>query len=133
LLFVLGLAIGVGTAIGALFLLAACALYNGLVGGRGSPESVPELLPGKAMGIILGTSLVHAAAIFVIGRPAGIGRLLSLPVSLLVMAGLNSALLPTTFARGLLVALCYLLLALAVVLVLTIPFGGLSLVDSLLR
>ncbi len=44
-----------------------------------------------------------------------------------------SALLPTTFARGLLVALCYLLVGLVVVVVLAVIFGGLFLVGPVLR
>ena len=124
LLFVKVFAIALGTVIGAGFLCAACALYNKLAGGKGSPSSVPELLLGKAMRITFVTTLFDVVAGFVIGLligassaaagpgergPAVVAQLLSLPVSLLVMAGMNCALLPTTFTRGLLVALCYLL------------------------
>jgi hypothetical protein len=116
--------IAFGTMLGAVFLRAACALYNKLAGGKGSPSSVPEPLLGKAMGITFVTILVHAVAGF---------ELLSLPVSLLVLAGMNSALLPTTFARGVLVALCYLLVGFFVVVVLAFLFGGVFLVVSLLR
>ncbi len=66
-----------GTVIGAVLLLAACAFYNKLAGGTGSPRSVPEPRLGKALGITFVTALVHAAAGF---------ELLSLPLSLLVMA-----------------------------------------------
>jgi hypothetical protein len=117
-------AVALGTVIGAAFLRAACAFYNKLAGGKGSPSSVPEPLLGKAMGITFVTALVNAVAGF---------ELLSLPVSLLVMAGMNSALLPTTFGRGLLVALCYLLVGLFVVVVLAVLFGGFFLVASLRR
>ena len=117
-------ALALGTVIGAVFLRAACAIYNKLAGGKGSPSSVPKPLFGKAMGITFVTALVNLVAGF---------ELLSLPVSLLVMAGMNSALLPTTFARGFLVALCYLLVGLFVVVVLAVIFGGLFLVGSLLR
>jgi hypothetical protein len=141
-------AIALGTLIGAVFLRAACAFYNKLAGGKGSPSSVPEPLLGKAMGITFVSTLVNAAVGFVIGSAVGAGstaygasergavitaQLLSLPVSLLVMAGMNAAMLPTTFARGLLVALCYLLVVLFVVVVLAVIFGGLFLVYSLLR
>jgi hypothetical protein len=142
------LAIALGTVIGAVCLRAACALYNKLAGDEGSPSSVPIPLLGKAMGITFVTTLVTAVARLVIGFLVGAGsagagaserdlaviaQLLSLPVSLLVMAGMTSALLPTTFARGFLVALCYLLVALFVVVVLAVIFGGLFLVVSPLR
>jgi hypothetical protein len=45
----------------------------------------------------------------------------------------TALLLPTTLARGLLVALCYLLVVSFVVVVLAIILGGLFLVASLLR
>jgi hypothetical protein len=141
-------AVALGTLIGAVFLRAACALYNRLVGGRKSPSSVPEPLLGKAMGITFVTTLVNVVLAFGIGLMVGVGgtatgasqrgmealaQLISLPFSLLVMAGMNAALLPTTFARGLLVALCYLLVVFFVFVVLALIFGGLFLVFSLLR
>jgi hypothetical protein len=147
-LFAKVFAIALGTVIGAWILRAACALYNKLAGGKGSPSSVPELLFGKAMGITFVTILVDAVAGSVIGllvgasgaaagsgerSPAVIARLLSLPVSLLVMAAMNYALLPTTFVRGILIALCYLLVVFFVVVVLGVILGGLFLVVSLQR
>jgi hypothetical protein len=119
-----GFAIALGTVLGAVLLRAACALYNKLAGGKGSPSSVPEPLLDKALGITFVTALVQAVA----GS-----ELLALPVSFLVLAAMSSALLPTTFGRGLLVALCYLLVGLFVVVVLAFLFGGLFLVVSLLR
>lgn len=116
LLCVRAFAIAFGTAIGALFLRGGCALYNELAGGKGSPSGVPEPPLGKAMGITFVTTLVHAVLGF---------ELLAAPISLLVMAGMCSALLPTTFIRGLLVALCYLLVGLFAVVVLAVIFGGL--------
>jgi hypothetical protein len=98
------------------------------------------------MGIALVTTFVNAVAGFVIGFLVGAGgtvagvsergtvitsNLLSLPLSLLVMAGMNAALLPTTFGRGFLVALCYLLVALFVVAVLAVIFGGIYLLYTL--
>jgi hypothetical protein len=150
-LVVMVVAIPPGTVIGGLFLRAACGFYNKQASGKGSPDSVPEPLLGKAMGIAFVTTLVNAVAGLVIGLLLGAGgaaagasergttlmsQLLSLPVSLLVMAGLNSALLPTTFARGLLVALCYLLMVFfvgLVGLVLAVICGGLLFAASLLR
>jgi hypothetical protein len=148
LLFIKVFAIALGTVIGAGFLCVACALYNKLAGGQGSPSSVPELLLGKAMRIAFVTTLFDVVAGFVIGLlvgassaatgsgvrgPAVVAQLLSLPVSLLVMAGMNCALLPTTFTRGLLVALCCLLVVLLAVVVLAVLLGGLFLVVSLQR
>src|SRR5262249_51103599 len=78
-------AVAFGTVTGARALRAACALYNKLPGGEGSPGSVPELPFGKAMGITFLTSLVNAVVGF---------RLLSGLIGLLVMAALISALLP---------------------------------------
>jgi hypothetical protein len=144
------LAFGVvlGTLIGGVILRAACALYNKLAGGKRSPTSVPEPLLGKAMGITFVTTLVNAIAGVTIGILIGAGgvaagadqrwtaamvQLLAFPVSLLVMAGMNAALLPTTVARGLLVALCYLLVVLFVVAVLGAIFGGLFLLASFLQ
>jgi hypothetical protein len=117
-------ALALGAVIGAVLLRVACAFYNKLAGGKGSPSSVPEPEFGKAMAITFLTALVNAVPGF---------ALPSLPVSLLVMAGMNSALLPTTFARGLLVALCYLLVGLFVVVVLAVLFGGCLLVGSIPR
>lgn len=140
-LCVMFFAIPLGTVIGAVFLRAACTLYNALADGKGSPSGVPELPLGKAMGISFATTLVNAAARFVIVFLVGAGerssavipQLLSIPIGLLVMAGMNSALLPTTFARGFSIALCYLLVALFVFGVLAVILGGLLLVGFLLR
>ncbi len=141
-------ALGLGTIIGAVFLCAACALYNTLVGGKGSPNSVPELLFGKAMGIMFVTALVNAVAVSAIGllvgaggTKAGVGergaailaQLLCLPVSILVLARMNCVLLPTTFGRGFLVAMCYLMVGFFVVIVLAVVVAGLFLVVSHLR
>lgn len=135
-------AIPLGTVIGAVFLREACTLYNKLADGTGSPSSVPELSLGKAMGISFATTVVNAVARFAIGLlgaggaargPVVIAQLLSIPVGLLVLAGLNTALLPTTFARGLSIALCYVLVALFVFGVLAVILGGLLLVGFLLR
>jgi hypothetical protein len=147
-LCVMVFAIALGTVIGALFLRAACALSNKLADSKGSPRSVPEPQLDKAIGITFVTTLVNAVVGFVIGLLVGAGtaatgpggrgptviaQLLSLPVSLLVMAGMNSALLPSTFARGLLIAVCYLLVVVFVVVVLAVILGGFFLVASLRR
>jgi hypothetical protein len=114
-------AIAFGTVIGALFLHAGCLLYNKLAG---SANHVPIPVFGKAMGITFVTALVNASG--------GLG-LLSALASFLVMAAMISALLPTTFTRGLLVSVCYLLVGLVVIVVLGAVFGGLFLVLAHLR
>jgi hypothetical protein len=135
-------ALVIGTLIGAVFLRAACALYNKMAGGKKSPSSVPEPELGKAMGITFVTTLINVMVSFMIGLVVGAGgtaagvgetwlkilaQLAALPVSIHVMAGMNAALLPTTFVRGLLVALCYLLVVLFVGIVVGVIFGGLAL------
>ena len=85
---------------------------------------MPELLIGKAMVITFVAALVNAIP--------GFGFLSAL-VGLLVMAAMISALLPTTFGRGILVSLCYLLVGWCVVVVLAVIFGGLFIVLPLLR
>ena len=117
-------AIAFGTVIGALFLRAGCLLYNKLVGGKGSPSSVPEPLVGKAMVITFVTTLMNAVVEF---------RLLTALGSFLIMAAMISALLPTTFVRGILVVLCYLLVGICVVVALAVTFGGLLLILTPLR
>jgi hypothetical protein len=123
-------AIAIGTLIGASFLRAAIALYNRMAGGAKSPSSAPEPAFGKAMEITFVTNLVQWVGGIVIGLVIGAGApafrvlgqgvdvvalLVSFPVSLLVMAGMLSAMLPTTFGRAFLVTLCYMLVVLLVV------------------
>jgi hypothetical protein len=134
LLGVLVIGVAVETLIGAVFLRAAVALYNKLVGGASSPSSVPEPAFGKAMWIIFAISLAQFIAGLVINlvmdagptsaaaRRQGadevaplISLLISLPVNFLIMAGILSAKLPTTPGRAILVSLCYLFVALLVV------------------
>jgi hypothetical protein len=136
---VCALAIGVAveTLIGAVFLRAAVALYNNLVGGASSPSSVPTPAFGKAMWITFAISLAQFVAGLVINlvmdagptsaaaRRQGadevaplISLLFSLPVHFLIMAGILSAKLPTTPGRAILITLCYLFVTLLVVSVL---------------
>lgn len=109
------LGIAFGTVVGAWFLRVACSLYNKLAGGKGTPGSVPEPLFVQALGITFVAALVHTVL--------GLG-LLSALVNLLVMAGMNALVLPTTFARGVLVTLCYVLVSFVVVVVLAFVVGG---------
>ena len=101
---------------------------------------VPKLSLGQTMGIIFLTAIINALVGYLAGKFLGGARLkpgdgplsispvayvVTLPVSVLVIA----ALLPTSFGKGLLVALLYALicLVLSVVLVVTIVLvvGGL--------
>jgi hypothetical protein len=140
-LFLCFLVFGVllGLLIGAVILRAACALYNAMAGGKGSPYRVPEPGLGQAMGIVFVTALINFVVSFVLGLAVGAGaeatgtgaqgpallfQLISLPVSLLVMAAMLAAMLPTTFGRGILVALCNLLVSILVVAAVAIIVGG---------
>ncbi len=115
------------TFIGALFLRAGVSLYNKMVGGPNSPTAAPEPPLGKAMGITFVTALVNKVVEFVVGlaiignstgypavKGSATAQLVAFPLSILVMASMLSALLPTTFGRGLLVALCQLLIAIII-------------------
>jgi len=132
----------IGTLVGAVLLRAGIALYNRFAGGREAPGAVPEPAFGKAMGIMFVTFLVNGVVNFVMGLMLGAGavaagsrmggvnivaQLVSIPVSLLVMATMLMAMLPTTFGRGILVTLCYMLVVLFVVVVLGVVFGGIAL------
>jgi hypothetical protein len=117
-------AIAFGTVIGALLLRVGCRFYNRLVGGTGSPSSVPEPLFRKAVGITFVTALVNAVMGF---QP------LPALVGFLVMATLISALLPTTFTRGMMVVLCYILVGIVVVAAFAVIVAGLILILAPLR
>ena len=131
------------TLIGAVFLRAAVALYNKyimfstkLAGETSSPRSVPEPAFGKAMWIIFDSTVMRIVVVgLLIGISSGAGpvapgaggkgdhvvaQLISSPVSilimsLLIMAAVLSAKLPTTFGRAILVTFCYMLVVLLVV------------------
>jgi hypothetical protein len=124
LLCALAISVAIGTLIGAVFLRAAIALYNKMVGGASSPSSVPEPAFGKAMWITFAAFLAQMVAGLMFhtltspgAMPAGEGgkgvnveaQLIFFAVVLLIMAAVLSAKLPTTFGRALLVTLCYML------------------------
>ena len=127
LLCALAIFVAVGTLIGAVFLRAAVALYNKLAGGASSPSSVPEPTFGKAMWITFAASVAQFVVGSLIslatgggataagGRGQEVDVVAQLIVSLLIMAGVLSAKLPTTFGRAILVTLCDMLLVLLVV------------------
>jgi hypothetical protein len=130
LLCALGIGVAVETLIEAVCLRAGVALYNKLAGGASSPGSVPEPALGKAMWITFARILAQVVVGALVGLGTGPGAtatgardegvdvvvpLISFSVSLLIMAGMLSARLPTTFGRAVLVTVCYLLVVLLVV------------------
>ena len=123
-----------GTLIGALVLRAACWLYNKIAGGPNVAAAVPEPDFGKAVAIVFVSMLVNVmvsmALTFAFGGgfvarndPSSqlIQSAISMPISLLVMAGMVTAILPTTFGKGILIALLYLLVAIAIGIVIAVP------------
>jgi hypothetical protein len=84
---------------------------------------------GKAMGILFAVALINtmlaffiALVIAAVGAAAGvreqnttvIAELITFPISLLVMSGLLSRMLPTAFRRAFVVTLLYLLIVIVV-------------------
>jgi len=131
-----------GVLVAACLLCGACDLYNRLVGGRGSPRSVPEPSIRKAAVVIIVTALVRFVVVGCVvlvfaskGRQTdGISRetailveVISEAIGFLVMADLLRGALPTTFGRAILVILCYLLIVFLLAVVLGAIFGGLFL------
>ncbi len=130
MLGVLAVVVAIRTVIGAFFLRAAIALHNRVVSlhdkivGDSSSDSVPEPPLKKAMGVIFATSLAQIVAGYVINVVVGGDKggivfepLVFIPVGFLIMAHMLSVRLPTSFGRGLLVTLCYMLVELVVVAV----------------
>ena len=136
LLCALFIGLSIETLIGAVFLRAAVNLYNKMAGGASSPGSVPEPAFGKAMWIIFDSTVMRIVVVGllicisttgagpVVPGAGGKGdhvvaQLISSPVSLLIMsllimAAVLSAKLPTTFGRAIVVTFCYMLVALLV-------------------
>jgi hypothetical protein len=127
-----GLAIGlaIGTFIGAVILRAAVSLYNKLAGGAGSPNAVAEPSMDKAALTVFLATLANVVVGFLLGMAIGaasgaagargeeaavIAQVAALPVGVLVMAGILSAMLRTTFWRAILVTLCYMLVSALIV------------------
>ncbi len=126
-------ALPIGLLIGAVILRAAISLFHKIAGtAEGSPDMVPEPSMLKAMGILLITGVANfiiGAILGVLGAATGliqagpdearnglnlILNLISLPFTFLVSSALLSALLPTTFKRGMGVAACQYLVSILV-------------------
>jgi len=133
--FVIGMTIVV--LIGAVILRAAISLYNRMA----SASQVPEPTFGKALLITLVTMLVNFVVSLVLNMVVGgagaaananeqavggMAQLLSLPVSLCVLAFMLSTMLPTTFGRGFLVSLCNLLIWIVVAVFIVLLIFGLG-------
>jgi hypothetical protein len=119
------------TLVGALVGLLIYGLLTGYVPRQATPQLDSALVGSLIFGLlVLPLGILAEASGWEVVITA---HLLSLLLSLLIIAGMNSFLLPTTFLRGLLVALCYLLVVFFVVGVLYALFGGFFLASSLLR
>jgi len=120
----------IGTLIGAVLIRASVWLYNKFTGGPESPSAVPSPDFGKACGIALATTGANFVVNLIMGMMMGgaaaaggaspqgtqiVAQLVSLPVSFFVAAAMLMLLLPTTFGRAMLVALCYILVCIIVV------------------
>ena len=133
---VLGAVVGlvIGLVIAAVLLRAAVSFFNKLAGGPNAPEAVPEPGFGKAMGISFVTGLVNYGVGFVLEQvglaikthPLAV-QAVSLPVSALMMGVLLASMLPTTFGKGVVIALLNMAVMLAIVIVIVavvvVPLG----------
>jgi len=138
LLCVLLVALPIGALISAVILRAACSIFNKLAG---SEKSVPEPGFGKALGITAATLVVNVLVGIVIGLVFGAGavaaganpaqtqilvNLISMPAGVLVMSGMLTAMLPSSFGKSLLITLIAyaIIIAIAVVVGLVIAVVG---------
>jgi hypothetical protein len=119
LLCVLVIGVAIGTVIAAVVLDLAVVLSNLMLG---SPQCIPVPSFAKALQITFINLFANVIITFLISKAAaagaGIGnaenlvvtQLISVPVSLVIMAGLLSEFLPTTLGRAILVIVCYILI-----------------------
>jgi hypothetical protein len=126
----------IGGTIGAILIRAAVWLTNKVAGA-----TIPDPSFGRAFAMAITTVIVNWVIGFVMGIVMGgaggdpqmiriVSALISIPVSFLVLAGVASAMLPTSFPRACLVALFYILIAIAIGVVIVglmfMVFGGLA-------
>jgi hypothetical protein len=153
MLLVLVIALPVGLLIGAVLLRAGISLYNKFAGGLDSPSAVPEPPLLKSMGIVLLIGIVNWVTGVVIGFALGTGvgaaaggnpdaagfamitaQLVSFAVGIPIEGGILSLMLPTTFTRGILVALCHMLVVFLIGIVLfAVIFGVMAAVGGFAR
>ena len=116
--FILAIVLVFGTVVGAMILRAACSLFNKFAGGRDAQGAVPDPSFGRAVGISFVATLIQMVIAFVLSlatRAGGIGdmvtpailRLAFLPLSICVLASITTAVLPTSFGKGMLIALIH--------------------------
>jgi hypothetical protein len=113
-----------GSAIGSVILRTAVYLFNSVTGVGNSRDAVPEPSYGEGFGIIFVTIIVNIVAGVLAGLAisfgcgvAGIGadrariyaQIVSIPLNVLVMSGTFSSMLPTSFLRGLVIAIGYMI------------------------
>jgi hypothetical protein len=131
--------LAIATLLGALLLRAAVALYNRLAGGIS--DGVPTPSFWVAIQIMFAAYLAQLAAGFFIEQIADSGRvvvvggnkvhtrlqLIPVFVNLIILTIMLWLLLPTTFARAIMVTLCYMLvvaLVVGVIILIVINLSG---------
>lgn len=110
------------TLIGALVLCAAGGLYNGMA--QGTTRRVPAMVLGKAVAVAFLAVLINSEL------GGGIRAALA---GFLVLAALISVFLPTTFVRGVLIALCYVLVTIGLIALIVGVVGGAMMVHGQIR
>jgi SLA1 Homology Domain 1 (SHD1) protein len=126
----------VGSAIGSVILRTAVYLFNSITGVGNSRDAVPEPSYGEGFGIIFVTIIVNIVAGVLAGLAIGFGcglagigedrariyaQIVSIPLNVLVMSGTFSSMLPTSFLRGLVIAIGYMIVWFFIVI--AIVFG----------
>lgn len=122
--------------ISAVILRAACSLFNKIAG---SENAVPEPGFGKALGITVATWAVNLIVSLLIGLAFGMGagaagvnaanqnlliNLITLPAGFLVMSGMLTSMLPTSFGKAALVTLLTYVVAFAIAMVVALIVVG---------
>lgn len=131
--------------IGAALVIGGCSLYNRFA-GRDSYERVPPPGLGRAAGIVLVNLIAGVPLAFGVGVLIAVGtgpldhetrdvivQLHAFPTAVILSGAVFAVMLPTTFARGLLAALCTVLVVVMIVAVLMLVFGALGLMIFLAK
>jgi hypothetical protein len=115
----------VGSILGSVILRTAIYLFNAITATGDSRDAVPEPTYGEGVGIIFVTIIVNSvaacAALFAIAfgcALAGVEEqhariyapIAVLPLGVLIMSGMFSSLLPTTYLRALVIAIGYMVI-----------------------
>jgi hypothetical protein len=121
--------VAIETLVGAMILYVSIGLSNLVLGGADSLQGVPKTSLAKALGITFLTTIVSIIPCYVIG---GLARevavimdasetaiqltdlFVSIAVNMFILAGMLAAMLPATFGRAALLALCCFLIAVVV-------------------